>query len=82
MCQSRIGLNLGTAKSSHIGLNRAHLIALTPNQFWDSAGQGSSKKPCLGKEGFIYPFFYGNPKKGGERGMMLPLNFEPPFNPL
>jgi hypothetical protein len=45
-------------------------------------GRAAAKKPCLGKEGFIYPFFDGNPKKGGERGMMLPLNFEPPFNPL
>jgi hypothetical protein len=38
------------------------LSALTPNPFWDSAGQGGSKKLCLVKEGFLCLCFDGNAK--------------------
>jgi hypothetical protein len=67
MCQSSIGLNLGTAKSSHICLNLAHLIALTPNLFWDSAGQGSQKKTMPWKRGGSCTLFLmATLKRGGE----------------
>jgi len=47
-------------------------LALTPNPFWDSAGQGSSKKTMPWKRGVHVPFLMATLKRGGD-GDDVPL---------
>jgi hypothetical protein len=56
MCQSSIGLNLGTAKSSHIGLNLAHL-STNSQPFLGYCRAGQQQKTMPWKRGVHVPFF-------------------------